>query len=37
MRAIFENAGFTVTDQHRIPRPAWIRFVSDVITVGIKS
>jgi ubiquinone/menaquinone biosynthesis C-methylase UbiE len=37
VRAIFENAGFTVTDQHRIPRPAWIRFVSDVITVGIKS
>jgi ubiquinone/menaquinone biosynthesis C-methylase UbiE len=37
VRAIFESAGFTVTDQHRIPRPVWIRFVSDVITVGIKS
>jgi ubiquinone/menaquinone biosynthesis C-methylase UbiE len=37
LRSIFEGAGFTVTDQHRIPRPFWIRFVSDVITVGIKS
>ena len=37
VRVIFESAGFTVTDQHRIPRPVWIRFVSDVITVGIKS
>ena len=24
MRSIFEGAGFTVTDQHRIPRPFWI-------------
>ena len=37
VRSFFEGAGFTVTDQHRIPRPFWIRFVSDVITVGIKS
>ncbi|WAC93411.1 class I SAM-dependent methyltransferase [Mycobacterium sp. Aquia_213] len=37
LRSIFEGAGFTVTDQHRIPRPFWIRFVSDVITVGVKS
>lgn len=36
VRSMFEGAGFTVTDQHRIPRPFWIRFVSDVITVGIK-
>ncbi|OBA59907.1 SAM-dependent methyltransferase [Mycobacterium sp. 1100029.7] len=37
VRSIFENAGFTVTDQHRIARPVWLRFVSDVITVGVKS
>jgi ubiquinone/menaquinone biosynthesis C-methylase UbiE len=37
VRSIFEEAGFAVTDQHRIPRPVWLRFVSDVITVGIKS
>lgn len=37
MRSIFEGAGFTVTDQHRIPRPFWIRFISDVVTVGVKS
>jgi ubiquinone/menaquinone biosynthesis C-methylase UbiE len=37
LRSMFEGAGFTVADQHRIPRPFWIRFVSDVITVGIKS
>lgn len=37
VRSIFEGAGFTVTDQHRIPRPFWIRFISDVVTVGIKS
>ncbi|MCV7425147.1 class I SAM-dependent methyltransferase [Mycobacterium montefiorense] len=37
VRSIFEGAGFTVTDQHRIPRPWWIWFISDVVTVGIKS
>lgn len=37
VRSIFEGAGFTVTDQHRIPRAFWTRFVSDVITVGVKS
>lgn len=37
VRSIFENAGFAVTDQHRIPRPVWLRLVSDVITVGIKN
>ncbi|HTX96724.1 MAG TPA: methyltransferase domain-containing protein [Mycobacterium sp.] len=36
MRALFEGAGFVVTDQHRIPRPAWTRIVSDLITVGTK-
>jgi ubiquinone/menaquinone biosynthesis C-methylase UbiE len=37
MRALFENAGFAVSDQHRIRRPAWVRIVSDLITVGTKS
>jgi len=37
VRALFEGAGFTVTDQHRIPRPVWTHIVSDLITVGIKS
>lgn len=36
MRSLFENAGFVVTDQHRIPRPVWTRIVSDLITVGTK-
>ena len=37
MRSMFEDAGFTITDQHRIRRPAWTRIVSDLITVGTKS
>ena len=37
MRKLFEKAGFTVNDQHRIRRPAWTWIVSDLITVGIKS
>jgi ubiquinone/menaquinone biosynthesis C-methylase UbiE len=37
MRALFEGAGFTVSDQHRIPRPIWTRIVSDLVTVGTKS
>ncbi len=37
MRALFENAGFTISDQYRIRRPVWIRIVSDLITVGTKS
>ena len=37
MRDLFEGAGFTVSDQHRIPRPVWTRIVSDLLTVGIKS
>src|SRR5262249_7420896 len=28
MRSLFEGAGLTVTDQHRIPRPLWTRIVS---------
>ena len=37
MRAMFEGAGFTISDQHRIQRPVWTRIVSDLITVGTKS
>ena len=37
MRDLFESAGFAVTDQHRIRRPAWMRIISDLITVGTKS
>jgi ubiquinone/menaquinone biosynthesis C-methylase UbiE len=37
MRGLFESAGFTVSDQHRVRRPPWMHIVSDLITVGIKS
>ncbi|OBB87075.1 class I SAM-dependent methyltransferase [Mycobacterium sp. 852002-30065_SCH5024008] len=37
MRALFEGAGFVISDQHRIPRPALTRIISDLITVGTKS
>jgi ubiquinone/menaquinone biosynthesis C-methylase UbiE len=37
MRSMFEEAGFTISDQHRIRRPVWTRIVSDLITVGTKS
>jgi ubiquinone/menaquinone biosynthesis C-methylase UbiE len=37
MRDLFEGAGFTISDQHRIPRPFWTSIVSDLITVGTKS
>jgi ubiquinone/menaquinone biosynthesis C-methylase UbiE len=36
MRTLFESAGFNVSDQHRVRRPAWTRVLSDLITVGIK-
>jgi hypothetical protein len=36
MRALFEGAGFRVSDQHRVRRSAWTRVLSDLITVGIK-
>jgi ubiquinone/menaquinone biosynthesis C-methylase UbiE len=36
MRALFEGAGFRVSDQHRVRRPAWTLVLSDLITVGIK-
>lgn len=37
MRAMFERAGFGVSDQHRVPRPAWTRLISDLVTVGTKT
>jgi ubiquinone/menaquinone biosynthesis C-methylase UbiE len=36
LRALFEGAGFTVSDQHRIHRPVWTQLVSDLITIGVK-
>ncbi|MEO8814343.1 MAG: methyltransferase domain-containing protein [Mycobacterium sp.] len=36
LRTLFTDAGFTVSDQHRVRRPAWTTIVSDLITVGIK-
>jgi ubiquinone/menaquinone biosynthesis C-methylase UbiE len=36
MRALFEGAGFRVSDQHRVRRRGWTRVLSDLITVGIK-
>lgn len=37
LRAMFEDAGFVISDQHRIRRPSWMRILYDVITVGAKS
>jgi len=34
---LFEGAGFTITDQHRVQRPVWTQLLSDLITVGTKS
>ena len=37
MRELFEGAGFTVGEQHRVRRPAWTKIVSDLLTVGTKA
>lgn len=37
MRRLFEGAGFTIAEQHRVRRPLLTRAISDLITVGIKS
>lgn len=37
MRTMFEDAGFVISEQRRIPRPVWTRVVSDLITVGTKN
>ena len=36
MGALFEGAGFRISDQHRVRRPVWTRVLSDLITVGFK-
>jgi ubiquinone/menaquinone biosynthesis C-methylase UbiE len=36
MRALFEDAGFHVVQQHRVRRPVWTRVLSDLITIGVK-
>ena len=36
MRALFEDAGFRVDDQHRVRRPIWTQVLSDLITIGVK-
>jgi ubiquinone/menaquinone biosynthesis C-methylase UbiE len=36
MRSLFTDAGFLVGTQRRVDRPAWTRFITDVITVGSK-
>ena len=36
MRQLFADAGFTLTDQHRVSRPLWTRAVWDLITIGTK-
>jgi ubiquinone/menaquinone biosynthesis C-methylase UbiE len=34
MRALFEGAGFTILDQHRVDRPLWTKLVPDLVTFG---
>ena len=36
IRALFEDAGFTIREQRRVRRPVWTRIISDLITVGAK-
>ncbi|HYO01005.1 MAG TPA: methyltransferase domain-containing protein [Mycobacterium sp.] len=36
MRSLVEDAGFAVSDQHRVRRPVWTQAVSDLITIGVK-
>ena len=37
MRRLFEGAGFTIVEQHRVRRPLWTRPIADLFTVGVKS
>ncbi|MFZ0905696.1 MAG: methyltransferase domain-containing protein [Mycobacterium sp.] len=37
MRRLFEGAGLTIAEQHRVRRPLLTRAISDLITVGIKA
>jgi ubiquinone/menaquinone biosynthesis C-methylase UbiE len=36
MRTLFEDAGFVISDQHRVRRAIWTQFIADLITVGTK-
>jgi len=36
MRELFEGAGFTILEQHRVHRPVWTKLIPDLITVGTK-
>ena len=36
MRTLFTDAGFSISDQHRVERPLWTRGVWDLITLGTK-
>ena len=37
MRRLFEGAGFTIVEQHRVRRPLWTRPLGDLFTAGVKS
>lgn len=37
MQALFDDAGFAISEQHPVRRPAWTRFVSDLVTVGTRA
>jgi ubiquinone/menaquinone biosynthesis C-methylase UbiE len=37
MRELFEGAGFTILDQHRVQRPLWTKLVPDLVTFGGKA
>ncbi|MBU3705337.1 MAG: class I SAM-dependent methyltransferase [Mycobacterium sp.] len=36
MRRLFADAGFEISDQHRVRRPLWTRGVWDLITLGVR-
>jgi ubiquinone/menaquinone biosynthesis C-methylase UbiE len=36
MHSLFTDAGFVVGTQRRVSRPGWTRFITDLITVGLK-
>jgi ubiquinone/menaquinone biosynthesis C-methylase UbiE len=36
MRTLFADAGFNLTEQHRVNRPLWTKGVWDLITIGEK-
>lgn len=37
LKALFTDAGFALTDQHRVHRPLWTKAVWDLITIGTKT